>query len=110
MLEFPAKFVPANLPHFEEYQYGRDLCYLRVAIYEHSIRERPPTKEVLTAYEVPFDLLSFRQKYQSPSFEKMVETVCTELKQRGWETRVGQVGNALWVFDPKTPPRSLPEW
>lgn len=110
MLEFPAKFVPANLPHFEEYHYQRDLCYLRQEVYEHVIRERPPTSEVPTAYETPFDLLTFRQKHQTPFFEKAVEKICAELKQRGWETKVGQAGNALWVYDPKNPPRAMSDW
>ncbi len=41
MKEFPSKFVPQNLKHFQTYKYDRDCCYLREAIYESVLQEKP---------------------------------------------------------------------
>ena len=43
MKEFPAKFIPANLANFPQYKFDRDICYLREAIYEWFLQEKPPS-------------------------------------------------------------------
>ena len=127
MKEFPAKFVPKNLANFQQYQYDRDTCYLREAIYEHFLKERPAPPEgkkdskeekqiedqerkTLRPYELPFDLESFERARSPPDLNKMVAEICKELETLGWKTKIGFKNSALWVYPPDQVPKSLPEW
>lgn len=111
MREFPVKFVPENVKLFAQYQFDRDVCYLREEIYEFYLGEG--VKEEKTRFEEPFDLSAFKKKRRSPNFSKMVEMVCKELEalEKGkWKTKVGYGGDALWVYPKASPPKALPDW
>ena len=111
MKEFPAKFTPKNLPLFQQYKYDRDTCYLREAIYEHFIKERPLNEEKkVFPYEIPFDLDAFSRERSPPNFDKMVLELCKELTTLGWETYCGCKNSSLWVYPAGQKPKSLPDW
>lgn len=111
MREFPAKFIPKNLTEFVVYKYARDICYLREAVYEWFIREKPQKdKKELAPYESPFNLEEFEKLRAPPNFTAMVKEICSELSRLGWETRIGFKNTALWVYPKDSPPKSLPEW
>lgn len=112
MREFPAKFIPGNLAQFQQYKYERDICYLREAIYEYYLNEKPEVKgDDFKPFDNPFDLQKFSAERNPPRFTEMVKTVCGELEKMGWKTTIGHNNSALWVY-PATgkPPKTLPEW
>lgn len=116
MREFPPKFIAGNLAQFNQFKFDRDICYLREAVYEWFIREKPAnpaSKDELGPFELPYDLQAFVQAREPlmDRFPEMVKIVCTELEKLGWKTAVGHKESSLWVY-PKTgtPPKSLPEW
>lgn len=110
MKEFPQKFVPRNLPQFNQYKYDRDICYLREAIYEWFIHEKPHEKGQMKPFEAPFDLEMFRKNRTPIKFPEMVKAICDELERLGWKTCVGQMASSLWIYPPDQVPASLPEW
>jgi hypothetical protein len=123
MREFPSKFVPSNLSLFPQIKYDRDICYLREAIYEWFIQEKPLNKEEtkypqkgfaierkeLDPFESPFDLDGFRQRRNPPNFEKMIQQVQSELSKE-WSTKIGYNGTSLWIYPPDKKPKSIPDW
>ena len=112
MREFPSKFTPANLAQFNQYKYDRDICYLREAIYEHYLSEKPELKgDPYRPFENSFDLQQFFNKRQPIRFSEMVKAICNELEKLGWKTFIGYNNTALWVYPAVgNPPKSLPEW
>ena len=112
MREFPSKFTPSNLVQFNQYKYDRDICYLREAIYEHYLLEKPELKgDELRPFELAFNLQGFFIKHQPLRFSEMIKTICSELEKLGWKTVVGYNNNALWVYPAiGNPPKSLPDW
>lgn len=110
MREFPLKFTHSNLKLFNQYKYERDMCYLREAIYEHYICEKPEIKEEdLNNYENPFDLQKFIQTRDPPRVNDMLKIISQELEKLGWEVVIGFHNYALWVFPKGKPPKSIPE-
>jgi len=49
MREFPSKFTPGNLAQFPQFKYDRVICYLREAVYEWFLNEKPadPPKKIV---------------------------------------------------------------
>ena len=109
MREFPTKFIYTNLAQFQQYKYDRDICYLREAIYEFFINEKPSTSKYVP-FETPFDLSTFESKYNSPRFSEMVTSICKELEKLGWATKLGFNNSSLWIYSKENPPKSLPDW
>lgn len=140
MREFPAKFVSTNVKSFAQFKFDRDICYLREAVYEHFLCEevteeikkpevkpkdgKKPVEEKKGNESKPgelyvppkgnfeecFDLVKFKETRKPRNFTKMLELVTAELEKLGWKTRVGYGGDALWIYPPGSPPKSLPEW
>jgi hypothetical protein len=134
MREFPAKFNWENLHRFPQFKYDRDICYLREAIYEWFLNEKPEEKKPrvqedlknvdvplgsapslngrteIGPFESPFDLNAFCQKHNPCDFKKMIATVIDELKKLGWQCFLGYNDTSLWIHPPKQVPRSLPDW
>jgi hypothetical protein len=116
MRDFPSKFTSANLAQFQQFKYDRDICYLREAIYEYYLNEKPevvsdiPGKDY-RPYEEPFDLQKFIADRNPPRLTDMLKTIGVELEKLGWKTVVGHANSAFWIYPAVgKPPKSLPEW
>lgn len=105
MKEFPSKLVPVNHALFKQYKYERCIQYLRQDVYEHVLNSDEE-------YEDFFNIEDFVSKHSiSPeSISLMLATICVELENLGWKTKIGRGKTGLWVYPSDKVPKSLPDW
>jgi len=87
MKHFPSKVGPSNIEHFKQYHFQRQLCYLRKEIYEWMI-----SPAFFEHNERCFDLQL--KGYSNDT----IESVCKELEELGWYTRLAFNNSALYIY------------
>jgi hypothetical protein len=91
MFEFPQKCSPKNKEFFKDFQYQRNLCYLRRDVYEHILKNNEDDY---------FDVSGFNEKYVKDleTVVKMMETIELELKNLGWNTKLCYGNTGLYIY------------
>lgn len=99
MKEFPDCLNVKNKENFHQLHYNRTLCYLRIDLYEHIIKEDE------NSY---FELEKFNKKYlkNMDVMQKMVKVVIEELQKLGWKCKLSFGNTGLFIFSSEKPPRS----
>jgi hypothetical protein len=104
MKSFPSKLTPDNLNNFYKYNINRQTCYLRRAIYEWMLTDnftKPETKDQNgnTIYpERCFDLQGLSQSKNIIYSDDSIQTICKELNDLGWLTKVAFSNSALYIY------------
>ena len=102
MKEFPENLHVSNKEKFHKINYKRLLAYFRKELYEHIISKEEKDYFVLDTFK--------RQKgVNNNDMEKMIKTVCTELKDLGWNTQTSYGGTGLFIYANEPPSNCYPD-
>ena len=99
MKVFPDKLNIINKDKFKNFNYNRNLCYLRQELYEHIIKENENNY---------FELDNFSKKYNInlEDISKMKVTIIKELEDLGWKCKMGFGETGLFIYSTKELPSS----
>lgn len=103
MKNFPERLNVKNKENFTEYNYERNLCYLRKQVYELIIRGDESDY---------FELDKFARNYLKNNMTimlDMTEKIRNELKQLGWNTKLSYGGTGLFIYSSENPPTNCYE-
>jgi hypothetical protein len=94
MKEFPKRFIPENESNFQQYNFDRNVAYLRRDIYESVIKCNKNDC---------IDLSKFMNSYgvKKEDMKDMVNIVIEELKSKGWQTTLLYGDTGLYVYGSK---------
>ncbi len=103
MNTFPTHLVPSNQDNFKHYLLQHKLSSLRLKIFEH----------MLTSMTNGFNLQTYADNSSNINIvsEKidhdLVEIICQELKELGWETTLVYGNTMLFIFPPGKQPKLI---
>ena len=102
MKYFPSNLHVDNKDNFPDINYNRTQSYLRRDLYTHIISHEEKDY---------FDLDKFRIEHgtNTETLSKMVEEVCKELTDIGWNTQLSYGGTGLFVYANEVPPNCFPD-
>ena len=114
MRGFPDALRPENIGQFGAFMRRRTLAYLRRHVFEAMLKPSfgPAVQDDEEPKSYGIDLTSahlgtFQGGYRVD--QSLVEALCQELEEHGWETSVGYGGTMLFVFPPGERPEEALE-
>lgn len=96
MISFPKKLIPNNINRFKEYNFNRNLCYLRQEIYEFIISRKDE--------KTTFDYYRFNMSRGVEDMDitnRMVDIIVIELSDLGWSCEKAYGNTVLYIVGSK---------